>query len=253
MPIELFNDGEHLRLMFTHLTTDDGQAVQSNQFLFMNGKSAAILDPGGNLAYNELYMGLTQHCPPHQLGTILASHADPDIIASLDRWMTASPAQVYISTVWERFIPHLCKPGKTAGRIVGIPDAGLRIPLGKGALYALPAHFLHAEGNFQFWDPVSHILFSGDLAASIGADARTEVSSLKGHLQYMEAFHRRYMVSNKVLRLWANMVAPLDIRKIVPQHGSPLVGAAVREFIDWVQTLQCGVDLMTDRHYTVPT
>jgi flavorubredoxin len=253
MPIELFNDGEHLRLMFSHLTTDEGQAVQSNQFLLMNGNSAAILDPGGNLAYNELYMGLTQHCPPHLLGTLLASHADPDIIASLDRWMTASPAKVYISTVWERFIPHFCKPGKTAGRIVGIPDAGLRIPLGSGALIALPAHFLHAEGNFQFWDPVSRILFSGDLGASIGGDPRTEVSSLGQHLPYMEAFHRRYMVSNKVLRLWANMVKPLDIRKIVPQHGAPLVGEAVREFIDWVQTLQCGIDLMHEHHYSVPT
>ncbi|MEY4751917.1 MAG: hypothetical protein RIQ60_4131 [Pseudomonadota bacterium] len=252
MPIELFNDGEHLRLMFSHLTTDEGQAVQSNQFLLMNGSSTAILDPGGNLAYNELYMGLTQHCPPHQLGIILASHADPDIIASLDRWMTASPAKVYISTVWERFIPHFCKPGKTAGRIVGIPDAGLRIALGKGAVYALPAHFLHAEGNFQFWDPVSRILFSGDLGASIGGDPRTEVSSLKPHLPYMEAFHRRYMVSNKVLRLWANMVKPLGIQKIVPQHGAPLVGEAVREFIDWVQTLQCGIDLMGERNYSLP-
>ena len=26
------------------------------------------------------------------------------------------------------------------------------------------------------------------------------------HIRYMEGFHRRYMVSNNVLRFWANMV-----------------------------------------------
>ena len=68
----------------------------------------------------------------------------------------------------------------------------------------------------------------------------------------MAPFHRRYMVSNKVLRLWARMVSPLPIAMIVPQHGAPLTGPAVREFIDWVQSLQCGVDLMNERHYSLP-
>ncbi|MEX8520711.1 MAG: MBL fold metallo-hydrolase [Leptothrix sp. (in: b-proteobacteria)] len=252
MSIELYNDGEHLRLMFTNLATEHGEAVQSNQFLIINGQAGAIIDPGGNLAYNELYMGLLRYFPPHQLTTILASHADPDIIASLDRWMTASPAQVYIAKVWERFVPHFCKPGKTNGRIVGIPDEGMRIDVGDGVIYALPAHFLHAEGNFQFWDPVSRILFSGDLGASIGGDPTVPIHSLKDHLQHMEPFHRRYMVSNKVLRLWARMVSPLPIAMIVPQHGAPLIGMAVREFIDWVQTLPCGIDLMDEHNYTLP-
>jgi flavorubredoxin len=106
-------------------------AVQTNQFLIVNGDTGAIIDPGGNLAYNDLYMGVSRQFPLHKLSAILASHADPDIIASLDRWMTATSAPVYISAIWERFVPHFCKPGKTAGRVVGIPDAGMRIPVGE--------------------------------------------------------------------------------------------------------------------------
>jgi flavorubredoxin len=68
----------------------------------------------------------------------------------------------------------------------------------------------------------------------------------------MEAFHRRYMVSNKVLRLWAHMVKDLPIRKIVPQHGAMLVGPAVQEFIAWAANLECGIDLLTQANYTVP-
>jgi flavorubredoxin len=255
MPIELFNKDAHQCLMFTDLCQEGGEAVQSNQFLIVDGDTGAIIDPGGNLAYGELYLSMTRHFPPSQLSAILASHADPDIIASLDRWMTAtSSAKVYISRIWERFVPHFCKAGKTAGRIVGIPDAGQRIPLGRGELVALPAHFLHSEGNFQFYDPASRILFSGDLGASLGTglDPQQFVTSLAEHLPRMEAFHRRYMVANKVLRHWAAMVRTLDIAMIVPQHGAPMKGAAVAEFIDWAETLACGVDLMTARHYSVP-
>ncbi len=254
MPIELFNRDGHRCLMFTDLSDEGGEAVQANQFLIVDDDTGAIIDPGGNLAYSELYLGMTRHFPPNRLSAILASHADPDIIASLDRWMTATGAQVYISRVWERFVPHFCKPGKTEGRIVGIPDPGQRITIGRNEIIALPAHFLHSEGNFQFYDVRSRILFSGDLGASIGSgrDAQQTVTRLGDHIRRMEGFHRRYMVSNKVLRLWAGMVRHLDIDMIVPQHGSPMAGAAVQEFIDWVQSLSCGIDLMTDAHYTVP-
>ncbi|MFN3416882.1 MAG: MBL fold metallo-hydrolase [Caldimonas sp.] len=255
MPIELYHQRGHRCLMFCDTAPDAGEAVQANQFLIVDEDTGAIIDPGGNLAYSELYLGMTRHFPPHQLSAILASHADPDIIASLDRWMTATAAPVYISRVWERFVPHFCKPGKTAGRVIGIPDPGVRIRIGRNELWALPAHFLHAEGNFQFYDPVSRILFSGDLGASIGRhiNPRQPITSLSGHLPAMDGFHRRYMVSNKVLRLWARMVRTLDIEMIVPQHGAPLAGAAVREFIEWVQDLSCGIDLLADAHYAVPS
>lgn len=240
--------------MFSNLNSEDGNAVQANQFLVVNEDTGAVIDPGGNLAYSELYLGINNHFPPSRLSAIIASHADPDIIASLDRWMTATSCPVYISKVWERFIPHFCKPGKTEGRVVGIPDPGMHIPIGSCELVALPAHFLHAEGNFQFYDPISKILFSGDLGVSLGTGAQAQdyITSLPSALPRMEGFHRRYMVSNKILRLWARMVKTLDIDMIVPQHGAPLAGTAVKEFIEWVEALECGIDLMSERNYVAP-
>ncbi len=199
MPQELFRRGDHACLMFSNLGDEGGEAVQANQFLIVDGDHGAIIDP--------------------------------DIIASLDRWMTATPdPKLYVSTLWERFVPHFCKPGKTTGRVVGIPDGGMRITVGRRELIALPAHFMHAEGNFQFYDPTARILFSGDLGVSLvpGEEALRPISSLNPLPRGMEGFHRRYMVSNKVLRCWARMVRELKIDMIVPQHGSPLVGEPCR-------------------------
>ncbi len=85
-----------------------------------------------------------------------------------------------------------------------------------------------------------------------GSSAGKPVAQLSTLLPVMAPFHRRYMVSNKILRLWANRVSGLKISMIVPQHGAPLVGAAVGDFIDWARELQCGIDLMGQAHYTVP-
>lgn len=256
MPVTLYNRDGHECLMFTDLSDDHfGEAVQSNQFLITDDNTGAIIDPGGNLAYGELFLEMSKHFPPQRLSAILASHADPDIIASLDRWMTSTThTKLYVSKLWERFVPHFCKPGKTIGRVIGIPDAGMRIRIGRSDVIALPAHFMHAEGNFQFYDPVSRILFSGDLGVSMlnGEASKTPVTSIAPLLPTMEVFHRRYMVSNKILRLWADMVSTLPIDMIVPQHGAPMTGGAVKEFIQWIRQLQCGVDLMEGSNYRVP-
>ena len=87
-----------------------------------------------------------------------------------------------------------------------------------------------------------------------GKAAAEPVTRLGKLLPTMEKFHRRYMVSNKVLRLWARMARQLDIRMLVPQHGAPIEGPrAVADFFDWVESLMCGVDLFDDRNYQVPT
>ena len=254
MPVELYRDSSHACLMFTDLIDGDAQAVQSNQFLIVDNGTGAIIDPGGNLAFNELFMGLSRHFSPQNLSYVFASHADPDIIASLDRWMTSTPAKLVISRVWERFAPHFTKVGKTDNRIIGVPDQGGRLTLGRNDLWVLPAHFLHSEGNFHFYDPVSRILFTGDLGVSMttGLDAQTPVTSLAANIPRMEGFHKRYMVCNKVLRLWVNMARKLDISMLVPQHGAPITGAAIEEFFTWAENLYCGVDLFDERNYQLP-
>lgn len=256
MGIELYNDGKHVCIAFYDLVDDEqSHTVQSNQFIIVDNGRGAIVDPGGNLTYNGLRMGMQKFCFTDNVDFLLASHADPDIIASLNKWLIGSKAKVMISQIWSRFVPHFTNGRDLEDRIIGIPDVGAVIPLGNSNIKAIPAHFLHSEGNFQFYDPVSRILFSGDMGASLvdNALAARPVEDFKAHLPSMEGFHRRYMVSNKVCRLWVNMVRGMDVESIVPQHGRAFKGRAmVNQFLDWIEQLECGVDLMTQEHYRVP-
>ncbi|MCM2331830.1 MAG: MBL fold metallo-hydrolase [Pseudomonas sagittaria] len=256
-PIVLFDNGTHQCLCFDNLVT--GEGVQTNQFLIVDNEQYMLLDPGGDLTYTPLSLELSKHIPVQDLTYIFASHQDPDIIAALDKWLLHTKAKVICSRLWARFLPHLTANYlavshgiSTYDRIIALPDRGQSIPLGNSQLKAVPAHFLHSVGNFQLYDPVSKILFSGDMGASLVDDAQP-VTDFAAHLSSMEGFHRRYMASNKVCRLWADMVRKMDISMIVPQHGRAFVGPAmINAFLDWISQLECGMDLMGAADYSLP-
>ena len=251
MSVELYNKGNHICVAFRDLVT--GEAVQANQFLLIDGEHAAIIDPGGELTYSRLFMALSKYLNVTGLDYVIASHQDPDIVASINKWLVGTDCKVVVPALWERFIPHFTRPGKLQDRMITIPDAGMRLTLGNIQLMALPAHFLHAEGNFQFYDPVSKILFSGDLGANLAqSELDTPVTRSRDVIETLRPVHRRYMNSNTACRSWANMVRELEIEMIVPQHGRCFAGRAVNELIDWVSTLECGLDLMTQDNYRLP-
>jgi len=175
-PIVLFDDGHHQCLMFDDLVS--GEGVQSNQFLITDHEQYLLLDPGGDLTYTPLSLELSKHIPVQELTYIFASHQDPDIIASLAKWLLHTRAQVICSKLWARFLPHLTanylalsRGINTFDRIIALPDRGQSFALGQCTLKAVPAHFLHSVGNFQLYDPLSKILFSGDMGASLVDDA----------------------------------------------------------------------------------
>ncbi len=256
-PVVLFDNGTHQCLMFDDLVS--GEGVQSNQFLIVDHDQYLLLDPGGDLTYTPLSLELAKHIPVQDLTFIFASHQDPDIIASLDKWLLHTRAKVICSKLWARFLPHLTANYlalshgiNTYDRIIPLPDRGQSIRLGRSQLKAVPAHFLHSVGNFQLYDPVSKILFSGDMGASL-VDDGSPVQDFAQHIAHMAGFHRRYMASNRACRFWAQMVREMDVAMIVPQHGRPFVGAAmITAFLDWIEQLECGLDLMTQQDYRLP-
>jgi len=248
----LFQSEEHKVFLFEELTP--ASAVQANQFLVVHKDEAILLDPGGHKVQSKLFADMSVLVPPNQVKYIFLSHQDPDIVASINYWLMTTSARALISKLWVRFLPHFGLDSKLEGRVIPIDDKGTKLTLGGDCqLLIIPAHFMHSPGNFQVYDPVSKILFSGDLGASLGQEY-VFVEDFETHVHYMEPFHKRYMASGKVMKFWANMVRGLDIEVIAPQHGAVFRGKEmVNKFIDWVENLECGVDLLSESDYTLPS
>lgn len=244
--ITLFSQGAHRNLLLEDF--GHGLAVQANQHLIVDGDAGMILDPGGHKVFGRASAETAGLLKTAKLRYVFMSHQDPDILAAANGWLMTTDADAYISALWIRFVPHFGLDELVSHRLKPIPDEGQELTLGSTTLLIVPAHFLHSEGNFQVYDPVSRILYSGDLGASLGMDYQ-EVTDFDAHLRYMEGFHRRYMTSGKVMKAWAAMVRGLDIEMIAPQHGAFFSGKAmVERFISWCEGLDCGIDLILDKY-----
>jgi len=246
----LHDDGSHRNILLEDFASG-AFAVQSNQHLIVHGGEGMILDPGGHKIYNRVLMETLSLLGSAELKYIFLSHQDPDIVAAINGWLMTTDADAYVSAIWTRFVAHFGLDEFVEHRLRPIPDEGMFLNLGGVDLVLLPAHFLHAAGNFQVYDPVSKILYSGDLGASLGS-GQVMVPDFEAHIPFMKDFHQRYMTSNVVMRAWAEMVSTLEIHTIAPQHGALFVGPdMVKQFIDWAGELTCGIDLAAEV-YKVP-
>ena len=247
----LYDDGGHKNVLLEDFDPG-GLAVQANQHVIVHGGEGIILDPGGHKVYSAALSETYSILGNSKLRFIFFSHQDPDIVAAMNGWLMTTDADAYISKLWIRFVPHFGLDNLLSERLKPIPDEGMFLDLNGVNLMILPAHFLHSTGNFQVYDPVAKILYSGDLGASLGIDYE-EVTNFDDHIQYMEGFHKRYMASNIALKAWAEMVRNLEIDMIAPQHGAYFKGKKmVEQFINWCAELQCGVDIISEL-YKIPS
>lgn len=244
--IMLFEGERHKFILLNESEPGEEEGIRSNQYLVVHENAGVLLDPGGFGVMPRVLSEMLRHIGPADLKAIILSHQDPDIVGGITTWLELTQANVYVSKIWMRFLPHYGI--KQMNRFIGVPDMGMRCSIDQDfELDLLPAHFLHSEGQINVYDPVSRILFSGDIGAAMLPEDKDYafVDDFQSHLPYIEPFHKRYMCSNKAARIWAEAVSKLDIDMIAPQHGAIYRGKSVGDFLGWFGELRCGVDLMT--------
>jgi flavorubredoxin len=245
--VVLFKSENHKFVLLNESEPGEEDGVRSNQFLVLHDDAGVLLDPGGFGVMPRVLAEMLHYISPDQLKGIVLSHQDPDIVGGISTWLELTEADVYVSRIWIRFLPHYGI--KAMRRFVGVPDEGMAYNVAPGFdLQLVPAHFLHSEGQINVYDPIAKILFTGDIGAAMLPTDKDYafVDDFSAHLPYIEAFHRRYMCANRAARIWVKMVSKLDIDIIAPQHGPIYRGQAVKDFLAWFNELQCGVDLMAD-------
>ncbi len=241
----LFENENHKCVFFEDFT--EGEMISANQHLIIHNGKGMLLDPGGHKVYAKLFSALPDHLPPASLEYLFLSHQDPDIVASVNGWLMITDADAYMSAIWRRFVAHFGVDGSVMDRMKEIPDGGMKLDLQGCELQLIPAHFLHSAGNFHVYDPISKVLYTGDLGAAI-VNYRF-VEDFDAHAAEMIGFHNRYMASKTACQLWAKMVRELDIEIIAPQHGAMFKGKEMcTRFIDWVEVLEPGADAMKDSY-----
>ncbi|UZE97441.1 FprA family A-type flavoprotein [Alkalimarinus alittae] len=214
--------------------------IDTNQVLITSGEHSILLDPGGIELFAPMLAATLKYVPIDHITHIFASHQDPDIISSLGLWDQVVPnAKLHCPWLWEGFVRHF---GMNNIEYTPIKDQGGTIKVGNIELQFIPAHYLHSSGNFNVYDPVAKILFSGDIGAALEApDAPFEIEDFNEQIDKMQLFHQRWMPSNRAKQDWIRRIRKLDIDIMIPQHGRIFRGENVGKFLDWFEALEVGV------------
>lgn len=242
----LYQDPDHKFIWLGAQTQYRKGAVQTMQYLIIDKGRGILLDPGGVHLFSQVVTAVSKFISVDKIDAIFFSHQDPDVSSGIALWLGVTQAKIYISSLWIRFMPHFGIVD--VARMTGIPDKGMDIALPSGSkMRCIPSHFMHSPGQFSLFDERSRILFSGDIGAAVFEKEEDEtlfIDDFQKHIPLIEAFHIRYMASNKIVKRWVDSIRILNPLIIAPQHGAVYTEDKVGLFLNWLYQLQCGIDYL---------
>ncbi len=241
----IFQDKSSQWVVFGRDPDKPEKIIDTNQYIVKARDRVLLMDPGGIEVFSPMLTAVLNYAKIEEITDLFASHQDPDIISSLGLWDQALPeATLHAPWLWEGFIRHF---GMEHIKYDALPDEGGTLNLGSAELRFIPAHYLHASGNFHVYDPKARILMSGDVGAALEAPgAPMFVEDFDEHIPKMKGFHQRWMPSNRAKQDWIRRVRELDVDIMAPQHGRLFQGEDVKRFLDWFEALEVGNGIPRD-------
>jgi serine/threonine-protein kinase len=227
-----------------------GALLQCNTYLRIftghrHGTSICI-DPGSQFDWPAIEANLRDLTGNSGLDYVTVNHQDPDVTANLPPICHSNPAATVMLTedTW-RLLQHLLvRPGQ----LHFPPALSSRSQTLRGGIawQSVPTPFCHFRGAMAWYDPESRILFSGDLFGGLNQLGRVHLFAEEADWAGIAQFHQIYMPSRDVLRHTLRQIRALTpaVQTIAPQHGYVIAGDLVPLFLDRMEQLLVGYDLL---------
>jgi len=236
-PKSIFHANPYLRIFRGQ--SEDGRPQQFN----------LLVDPGSRSDFAVVSTKVSSLIGSlNRVSAIWVNHQDPDVGSSAPLILAKhSPrAAVICSEATWRLICHYGIPRDrffSADRVQG----GLQIPTG-GHVIPVPSPFCHFRGAVMLYDPETRVLFSGDLFGGLTEIDASGLWADETDWRGMRAFHQTYMPSSKAV---ANAIAAIRrlepaVEIIAPQHGRLIRGPYLDYFMDRLERLPVGLDIIEE-------
>ncbi|XXF79618.1 hypothetical protein P2318_07635 [Myxococcaceae bacterium GXIMD 01537] len=208
-----------------------------------------LIDPGSSSDFATIHTKVAALIGGmERLSALFINHQDPDVgsSASIISARYAPRAGILCSEDTWRLIVHMNLP---RNRFIATEKfaQGLSLPTGH-RLLPVPSPFCHFRGAVMLYDPQTRVLFSGDLFGGITDASAQGIWAEESDWAGIRAFHQIYMPVNTALSRTVAAIRKLDPfpEMIAPQHGRVIRGALVQQFLDRMERLQVGLDIMDD-------
>jgi glyoxylase-like metal-dependent hydrolase (beta-lactamase superfamily II) len=208
-----------------------------------------LIDPGSSSDFSTVHTKVSSLMGGmDRLSGLFINHQDPDVgsSASIICARYAPRAAIICSEDTWRLIVHLNLP---RNRFVATEkfSQGLKIPTGH-KLLPVPSPFCHFRGAVMLYDPQTRVLFSGDLFGGLTVAHAQGLWAEESDWTGIRAFHQLYMPVNAALVRAVAAIRKLQpaVEFIAPQHGRVIRGPLLPQFLERMERLQVGLDIMDE-------
>jgi flavorubredoxin len=212
--------------------------LHCNPYLIREGDEAVLIDGGSREDFSYVMLKILRTgIRPAQIKRLIYHHYDPDLcgnLPQLESIIRSEELRIISHMENNVFIEYYSrKTPKLDYRAIGgefVFQTGRRL-----TFHGTP--FSHSPGSFVSYDTKTKTLFSSDLFGSY--DTRWQLflelnqdcdtcnaqricpkTGEKCPIYGIDQFHKRIMTSTAALRHALDVIEPLDIESIAPQHGS---------------------------------
>lgn len=221
---------------------EEETAFRCNIYLIEDEDEFIIVDPGSRLYHKELKKRIATIVDPEKITGLILCHQDPDVASSMIDWIKInSDITIITSPRTNVLLPYY---GCSDYNFYDITKDYKYIFKSKREFKFIEAPFLHFSGAFTTLDMTSNMLFSGDIWAALDIEWNLVVTNFEVHEQNMNLFHIDYMASNIAARGFVTNIEKEQINAILPQHGSIINTDNVKNALEYLRNLQCGLDII---------
>ncbi|MBZ4399758.1 hypothetical protein OWM54_11395 [Myxococcus sp. MISCRS1] len=208
-----------------------------------------LIDPGSSSDFSTIHTKVTSLIGGmERLSAVFINHQDPDVgsSASIISARYAPRAGILCSEDTWRLIVHQNLP---RNRFIATEkfSQGLSVPTGH-KLLPVPSPFCHFRGAVMLYDPQTRVLFTGDLFGGLTDANAKGLYADESDWAGIRAFHQIYMPVNAALARTVATIRKLTpaVEIIAPQHGRVIRGPLVQQFLERMERLQVGLDIMDE-------
>lgn len=230
----------------------EGSLLERNIFLRsfrQNGKPVVnmLIDPGPPADLMTLTKKVGQVIGNlRNVNLVFANHQDPDVAYNAGYLQKLNPniSVVCSEDTW-RLIRFYDLDPKRYYATERFKRQALNLTTGH-ELRFVPTPFCHFRGATMLYDLESRILFTGDLFG--GLSYVPELWADERHWEGMKAFHQIYMPVQEAMALAVRSIRALDPKPVMlaPQHGALITGQWIDFFLDRLENLPVGLNLLLD-------
>ncbi len=206
-----------------------------------------VVDPGSQIDYSSVRMHLLAHVGDLKtLRFFSINHQDPDVVGNLTFLTQENGELAGLTTedTW-RLVRHLNVHPKTMYFTNKARQNLVTLPAGQ-RIQVVPTPFCHFRGAVAYYDLESQVLFTGDLFAGLNKPKRVQLCAEEEDWPGIAQFHQIYMPSNTAVAFAIRQIRALKpaVKVIAPQHGFVLTGDVMHVFMDRLEKLPVGMDLL---------